>query len=625
MNNSNDKIINVRISKTSIKNNEKANVCLEVPEDIGFVNKASILIGMQNNQNEKQIEFKYLWSQNNYNYYTCNIELEYTGLYYFGIKIEIDEVAKWLAIDQENEIMFLDENIAMPWTITVYDSEFSVPEWAKGKIMYQIFPDRFYKRDSYTPEKMPNRVIKKWGEMPDWQIDSEATHNNIDFFMGNLNGIEEKIPYLKELGVNIIYLNPICKSQSNHRYDVCDYEKVDPYLGRNEDLKSLCTRAHKNGMKIIIDAVFNHTGNDSKYFNEFGTYDEIGAFQSQDSKYYNWYQHNENGDFNYWWGFKNLPVCNGYNTDWQNYICGVNGVIDKWFDLGIDGLRLDVADELSDDFIEKIRTAVKRNKKDGFVIGEVWENAITKEKDGKQRRYLLGKGLDSVMNYPFTNAILKFVRYGDYKFFEKTVSEIINQYPKDVVNCLMNSLSTHDITRAITTLVGDGINENSNLIWDSEYGREWQVEHNILDSEVYKIGIKLFKIATIIQFFLPGNSCIYYGDEIGMCGYRDPFNRMCFEWEKIGNEINEFFKQIGKTKNTCNMLSDADFRISFVDEKILCFERINNDKILKVFVNRTNETIGIKGEVNGKVIIQENYDQNQLGEYGYVVTICDKF
>ena len=177
-------------------------------------------------------------------------------------------------------------------------------------------------------------------------------------------------------------------SQSNHRYDIADYEKVDPYLGSNEDLKDLCVKAHKNGIKIILDGVFNHTGNDSKYFNEYGNYNSVGAYQSKNSEYYDWYRKNENGDFEYWWGFNNLPECDCYNQGWQNFIYGKNGIIDKWFKSGIDGLRLDVADELTDNFIENIRIAVKRNKKDGFIIGEVWENAISKEKDGIQRNKL---------------------------------------------------------------------------------------------------------------------------------------------------------------------------------------------------------------------------------------------
>ena len=614
---SKDEKINVRISKTAIKNNERANVCLEIAEDIGFVNEAYILISMQNNQNEKQIKLNYLWTENNINYFTCNIEQNLLGLYYFGIKIVINENEKWLTIDGK-----LSTECIKPWTITVYDENFSVPEWAKGTIMYQIFPDRFYRSTKYTPEQINYRTTKEWGKMPEWKIDLSAKYNNTDFFMGNLKGIEEKIPYLKELGVKVIYLNPVCESQSNHRYDVGNYEKVDSYLGCNEDLKQLCTKAHKNGMKIILDGVFNHTGNDSKYFNEYENYDEIGAFQSTDSKYYNWYKHKENGEFEYWWGFKNLPVCNGENEGWQNYIYGKNGIIDKWFKLGIDGIRIDVADELTDDFINNIKTAIKRNKKDGFLIGEVWENAITKEKEGTQRKYLLGKGLDSVMNYPFTNAILKYVRFGDYQFFVDTIEQIVNMYPQDAINSLMNSLSTHDITRAITTLVGKGIEEENELIWDTKYDREWQIQNEKLTDEEYEIGEKVFKIASIIQYFLPGNSCIYYGDEIGMYGYRDPFNRKCFEWDKIGNNLNKFFANLGKIKNENDFLKNAKIEILIANEKILMFRRFEGNEEIIVIVNRTPNTVDLNLKnimKNQNIVLQENTTSEKLEAYGFAI------
>ena len=617
MNYSKDERINVRISKTAIKNNERVNVCLEIAEDIGFVNEAYILISMQNNQNEKQIKLNYLWTENKVNYFTCNIDLDTLGLYYFGIKVIINENENWVTINGE-----LNAECLKPWTITVYDEKFSVPDWTKGTIMYQIFPDRFYKSDKYIPEPISYRTTKEWGNMPEWKIDLTAKYNNTDFFMGNLKGIEEKIPYLKELGVKIIYLNPIFESQSNHRYDIGDYEKIDSYLGCNEDLKQLCTKAHKNGMKIVLDGVFNHTGNDSRYFNEYENYDDIGAFQSVDSKYYNWYKHKENGEFEYWWGFKNLPVCNGENDGWQKYIYGKNGIIDKWFKLGIDGIRLDVADELTDDFINNIKIAIKRNKKDGFLIGEVWENAITKEKEGVQRKYLLGKGLDSVMNYPFTNAILKYVRFGDYKFFLDTVEQIVIQYPQDVLNSLMNSLSTHDITRAITTLVGKGIEQKNELIWNTDHDREWQIQNEKLTDEEYEIGEKMFKIASVIQYFLPGNSCIYYGDEIGMYGYRDPFNRKCFEWNKTGNNLNSFFVGLGKIKNENTFLKNAKIEILVANEKMLMFRRFDENEEIIIIVNRTPNTVEINLKnimENTNIILHENVSYEKLDAFGFAI------
>lgn len=617
-----NELINVCVSNTTVKRNTYLNIILKISNTYGFVNNSNVIINQKNGRNAKEIQMNYYKTENDISYFKCDIKLENLGVHYFCIKLVLNNEIKWIKAHPETKEAVLTENDYPYWNITVYDENFEVPNWAKGKIMYHIMVDRFYKSDKYVPKKIKGRITEQWGKMPEWEYNKKENINK-DFFMGNLLGIEEKIPYLKKLGVQILYLSPICCSQSNHRYDTADYELVDPYLGTNLHLKSLCDSAHKNNMRVIIDAVFNHTGNDSKYFNEYNNYNTVGAFQSKESKYYNWYLKNENEKFTYWWGFKNLPVCDGNNLEWQQYIYGENGIIDKWFELGIDGLRLDVADELTDEFIENIRIAVKRNKKDGFILGEVWENAITKEKNGVQRTYLLGKGLDSVMNYPITNAILKYVRFGNYKFLEETINEIITQYPKEVVYSLMNSLSTHDITRAITTLVGKGIQNNKyNLIWDVPYSRKWQFQNDELTKNEYELGKKMFQVATVIQYFLPGNTCIYYGDEIGLTGYKDPFNRKCFTWDKIDNDLNDFFVNIGNIKNAKTFLEQAEVNIICLDENIFMFERNNNSESLLIIVNRTNKKVDIeipdKFKYN-KIIFKKNYEEDRLQEYGYII------
>lgn len=625
MGNSKEKILNVKLQKTTAKLSEKVNVILEISGDYGFVNEAKILINQHRSSNEREIKMEYKKTQKNINYFSTDIDFNNLGIYYFCIKIVINNELKWIKLDLKNNKPVFTENNLPYWTITVYDEDFKVPDWAKGKIMYHIMVDRFYKSENYNPPEMPNRIINKWGDTPTWQLNPEEKYFNNDFFMGNLKGIEEKIDYIKKLGVEIIYLSPICMSQSNHRYDVADYEKVDPYLGTNKDLKSLCDTAHKNGIKIIVDAVFNHTGNDSKYFNEYGNYKSVGAFRSEKSKYYNWYKKRPNGEFEYWWGFKNLPVCDGNNENWQKYIYGENGVIDKWFKLGIDGLRLDVADELTDDFIENIRKAVKRNKSDGFIIGEVWENAIIKEKDGIQRKYLLGKGLDTVMNYPFTNAILKYVRFGNAQYLTEIINEIINQYPKQAMQSLMNSLSTHDITRAITTLCADGIQNNKyNWVWDVPYSRNWQYEHDEIDDNKYKKAKKMLEVAATIQYFLPGNPCIYYGDEIGMYGYKDPFNRKCFTWDKIDKDLYKFFVRLGNIRKENSFLSESEINIIQADENLFVFERYNKNNSMLIVVNRTENDIkiNIPQKYNyGKYIYGNEYDDSIISGFGKLIIL----
>ncbi len=597
---------------------------LKISNDFGFVNDACVVMNMKGGFDAKEIKMNYISTQDNISYFNCDIYFQNVGVHYFCFKFVINGETKFIKLNPRTQNPCITDKQLPYWSITVYEKDFHVPNWAKGKIMYHIFVDRFYKSDSYVPEKIDNRITNNWGDMPKWCSDKKDEICNNDFFMGNLKGIEEKIPYLKELGVEILYLSPIFKSQSNHRYDTSDYEVVDPYLGTNSSLQSLCNTLHENGMKIIIDAVFNHTGNDSKYFNQYNNYDTVGAYQSNESPYYNWYKKNKNGDFEYWWGFKNLPICDGNNSDWQQYIYGENGVIDKWFELGIDGIRLDVADELTDEFIENIRIAVKRNKPDGFIIGEVWDNAITKEGYGKQRKYLLGKGLDSVMNYPFANAILKYVRFGNYEYLNETLTSIYTQYPKEVINSLMNSISTHDITRAITTLVGDGIQNNKfNWIWDVPYSRQWQYKNDKLDSEVYNNGVQMMKIATTIQYFLPGNPCIYYGDEAGLYGYKDPFNRKCFMWDKIDNNLHTFFLELGKIKCQHSFLIEADFKEICLNENIFAFERYDEHNKILVVVNRSDKDVPIDfvdNYENGyEILFSENASNDLICKYGIII------
>ena len=328
---------------------------------------------------------------------------------------------------------------------------YDVPDWAKGKIMYHIFVDRFNRGSSEKMVPMDRRNIHEdWNESMQIGPDKDGIWNN-DFYGGDLKGIIDKLDYIESLGVSILYLSPIVWSQSNHRYDTSDYEKVDPYAGVNEDLKLLCDEAHKRGMKVVLDAVFNHTGSDSKYFNKFGSFDDVGAYQSSESPYSSFFRkhyHDGKEYFDYWWGFDNLPECNGYSPEWREYILGKNGVIDQWFDLGIDGLRLDVADELTDDFIEGIRTAVKRNKSDGFILGEVWKNPMR-----MGRGYIeSGRGMDSVMNYPLVDALLRYFKYGDVHKLSYIINDMLNEYPEDTIYALMNFTSTHDISRALNML-----------------------------------------------------------------------------------------------------------------------------------------------------------------------------
>ncbi len=399
---------------------------------------------------------------------------------------------------------------------------------------------------------------------------------NNDYFCGDLRGIEQKLDYLKSLGVTCVYLNPIFEAQSNHRYDTADYEKIDPLLGTEKDFCSLCRSAEKLGIKIILDGVFSHTGDDSKYFNRYSRYDSLGAYQSKSSPYFRWYKFNEwPDDYESWWGIKILPEVIEENPDFIDYITGSDGIARKWLRLGAAGWRLDVADELPDEFLDSFRKAVKEEKNDALVLGEVWEDASNKSSYGKLRRYLLGDQLDSVMNYPFANAVIDFVREANAELFASRVMSIVENYPKEVLDVLMNHISTHDTMRAITALAGESC---------SFRDRKWQSTHS-LDEKDYAYGVRLLKAASAMQFALPGVPTVYYGDEAGMQGYKDPFNRRCYPWGKENPELIEWYKTLGKVRAENPVFKDGRFEILSSVAGCVAFSRKNDSEAILVISN----------------------------------------
>lgn len=627
----------VRSGKGAINLGQSCTISLRISNDLGFVQNAKIIMYKQGCSIPKEFDMSYERTKGNFSFFNATVSLDEIGVYYYAISLNLNGNSLWIKKNPKSCLPCITTEDFPFWRITVCEKEFKVSDGFKGGIIYHIFVDRFA-RDNSVPivQNLPqivDRILhENWDEFPIWMPDENGEVKNNDFFAGNLRGIQKRLKYLKSLGVTIIYLSPVCESQSNHRYDTGDYENVDPYLGSNEDLKKLCDSAHKLGMKVILDAVFNHTGNYSRYFNADGRYpDSIGAIKGIDSPYYNWYKKWQ-GMFSYWWDFKNLPVIEANNEEWQHFLFSAEGVINNWFKLGIDGLRLDVADELPDFFIEKIRETVLKNKQDCFLIGEVWENATTKEKDGNLRNYLLGHGLDTVMNYPWTDAILRYVRFGDFKKFKSKVLEILNDYPQDAIFSAMNALSTHDITRAMTTLQAEGIEQNREWVWDVPYfgdarkTRQWQYDNDKLEGKNYKEAKKKFKIATIIQYFLPGNVSIFYGDEVGLYGYKDPFNRKPYPWNYRDKDLLKFFRTLGKIRKEYEFLRGADFEFIRLDEEILAFKRSSSEGSIYVVVNRSKNTHEIEMpeiRYRGKIIFSINYNACVIGPYGAIVVLVN--
>ena len=437
------------------------------------------------------------------------------------------------------------------WEQFVYDGNANVPDTFGGGIFYQIFPDRFCFSGKTKKNVPTDRVIRSdWGGMPVWEADASGTVRNNDYFCGDFAGITQKLPYLSSLGVSCVYLNPISEAHSNHRYDTADYMHTDPLLGTDADFAELCDAAHKLGIKILIDGVYSHTGADSIYFNKNGRYGTGGAYNDPSSVYRSWYSFGtDRDDYKGWWGFKTLPETNEMTESFSEFITGEGGVIDKWMSLGADGIRLDVADELPDEFIEKVRAAVKRHGSDKMLLGEVWEDAGFKISHGGRRRYFCGNELDSVMNYPFRSAITDFLLTSNAQRFMDSVYSIVLNYPPKIMNLCMNFLGTHD-TERILTLLCDIHCDNMTRLSQSRLS---------YPADVLDHAKKLFKAAVCMLYTLPGIPCIYYGDEAGMTGGKDPFNRGCYPWGDEDGELVGFHKILGKFRRESEVLIDGGF------------------------------------------------------------------
>ena len=462
------------------------------------------------------------------------------------------------------------------WQQTVYSADFKTPDWLNGGIIYQIFPDRFYNSGSKKIGVPDDRYIcEDWYAQPEFRQPKDKKRMCNDYYGGDLKGIEEKLPYLKDLGVSCIYLNPIFEAHSNHRYNTADYLKIDPLLGNEKDLENLVKSAKKQGIEIILDGVFSHTGDDSIYFNKYNRYDSVGAYNSTSSPYYSWFKFSDYPDkYSAWWGIETLPETEEDDLSFTNFITGEKGVIKYWLDKGVKGFRLDVADELPDGILDKIRMAVKRDSKENYLLGEVWEDASNKISYGSRRRFLRGRQLDSVMNYPFANAIIDFVKGGNGANLINTVMSILENYPKPAIKVLMNHIGTHDTARVLTMLGCDYIPTT----------REEQSRFSLSEESKIK-AIELLKLAVVLQYTLPGVPSIFYGDEAGMEGFGDPFCRAGYPWGKENTEILEFYKKIGKIRRENSAFEDGEFTPVYCDNETVCYLRENDKNQVLVAVN----------------------------------------
>lgn len=507
-------------------------------------------------------KMEYVESQEAQSFFEVKFSIGDSGLYWYKFKANT-ELGSF--IFGKNEYGDLLQN-GEPYQITVYESEGFTPTCQNGGVIYQIFVDRFNKGEDKDCVWDKDGVLKDWSQDVTI-VDSDGVFRANDFYGGNLKGIEDKLDYLKDLGVTMLYLSPIFKSSSNHRYDTGDYMVIDELLGSENSLSRLIAKAKEKGIGIMLDGVFNHTGSDSRYFNKLGKYNSFGAYQGIKSPYYDWYYFiNYPNEYGCWWGITVTPTVNKKNPSYRKFILGENGVLDKWTKFGLAGWRLDVVDELDIAFVNDIRKRVKAVDKNAYIIGEVWEDASSKIAYSQRRPYLQGNQLDGVMNYPFKNAIIDFVWNKDINTFINKIMTIYENYPLCVLNSCMNFLGTHDTLRAINTM----------SFFDIANTTKEERLHIRLPQDVKQEAKERLKLATAILYALPGLPTIFYGDEVGLEGYEDPINRRPFPWDNMDMDLLCHYKKLGELRKKYKKAFSGSMEI-YADNDLLHIVRTSAD------------------------------------------------
>jgi len=526
----------------------------------------------------KEWPMKWEGAENGFGRYTCNINMEERGLYFYWFKVISNHIEKIYYRNEKNYPVLSGDR---KWQLTCYEQSEKTDFY--GLVMYQIFPDRFNQEGTCdTKEKLtPFYLHENKNDIPGFCPDENGEVLNNDFFGGNLQGIIKKLPYLASLGVQALYLNPIFMAFSNHRYDTADYLKIDPMLGTEDDFKELCQKAHEQGMKVILDGVFSHTGSDSRYFDIKNRF-SAGAYHHENSPYKNWYQFTHYPYvYTSWWGIRTLPCVDENNEDYKKFIItDKNSVVRHWLSCGADGWRLDVADELPESFLSLLYQTVKEEKPGGIVIGEVWEDASNKISYGERRHYLQGGVLDSVMNYVWKNAIIGFVKNEiSAEDFNEVVMSLCEHYPPHALHSMMNLLSSHDTARILTVLASIDVPQ-----------KKEERAYYTLSCEDYLCAKNRLMAAAFLLFTLPGCACIYYGDEIGMQGFEDPFNRAYMGNREGDREIFLHFKALAKLKSETKALQVGTLEPVFSQDGLFGFYRIYENCRVLCVVNCSKET-----------------------------------
>lgn len=590
--------------KMSFRTNEKMEITLRIPNDLGYVKEVKALFNRNGEVPgaEKMCNLEYNASKSNdqESSFIGSISFDLPGYRTFFIQLKVNDFLHYIMYDERTDKAVLTTTSGYSfWKVFVYHSSFETPKWLKGGIMYQIFVDTFCCERPTDEAKL--RIVD-WNQEPKWKPDDDGIYRNNQFYGGNLKGIISKLSYIKSLNVTVIYLTPIFKSPSSNRYDIENFEEIDDIVGTWDDLKALHEKANALGISLVVDLVFNHSSNENEML-------------KQDPDMYDWEQ--KYTIPKYWWGYTHLVEFNKYSENYFKHLTNWLNLYQNY----MDGIRLDVADNLPDFVLKYIRKCFGK-----YLLGEVWKNAII----GDFREFLYGDELDGVMNYQFANAIYRYLRWGNYESFRRIMADVGKLYPPDALAVSPIFLSSHDIPRIPNILVGDFMKESDQFetVWDMEKDgfwfengmfntykfRSWEAEHDQIPAEKKVLAEKLHKLAVFLQYTLPGIPSIFAGDEAGVVGYKDPFNRKTFPWNNINQKMYDFYCKMGKFRSanrTC--FSDSrNFSVDYIDENILIYKR---GKMIFI-INRTSECITISEyDVTKKIFSLNDSDNSSVHQY----------
>ena len=576
------------------------------------------------------------------------------GVYGYKFIVGDGDTAKYYVEDgYEGKTGTVGDKNGLFFQLTVYDKDYQTPDWMKEAVVYQIFPDRFNNGNTSNDDAKTNargeepiEVPESWNSLPDNPRLGEKNMSDIDggysgdgiwsndFFGGDIKGIQEKLDYLQGLGVNTLYLNPISMAASNHKYDATDYKSLDPMFGTEEEFKSFTKELKSRGMHLIVDGVFNHVGDDSIYFDRYGKYDTVGAYEYweyvydkmnneglteetamtkaddyfvksgqvfSEEKWHLWFNiknskvdvgtTNERYDYQGWWGYDSLPEFKSLTKDeaielglasasdefvnksseWNNkelvdYIYkDEDSVAKQWIDWGADGWRLDVANEVDTVFWNDFREVMKEHNEDTLILGEIWDDAS---------KYFVGDQYDSVMNYRIRAALIDYLKNGNATRLNDTLMAVYEDYPEEAFYALMNLMGSHDVARAIYVL-GGGV--------DSEERAEFSDYDKAL-------GKQRLKLAALFEFGYAGAPTIYYGDEAGVTGSKDPDCRRTYPWGNEDESLVSFYEAIGSVReNNKELFSYGDLTTLYTGaEGVYVYGRSYEDEHAIVAINPTN-------------------------------------